>query len=71
MANRLDCWKDLVQSNAKAATTPVKAQPATAYKHNYIIANAGSNYYNAPNGKVLGSLRDKYGNIISVYENNL
>ncbi|KKB24891.1 glucosaminidase domain-containing protein [Staphylococcus carnosus] len=63
--------KDLVQSNAKAATTPVKAQPATAYKHNYIIANAGSNYYNAPNGKVLGSLRDKYGNIISVYEKQL
>ncbi|AMY05262.1 peptidoglycan hydrolase [Staphylococcus condimenti] len=63
--------KDLVQSNAKAATTPVKAQPATAYKHDYIVANAGSNYYNTPNGKILGSLRNQYGNIISVYEKQL
>ncbi|MEL0538399.1 N-acetylmuramoyl-L-alanine amidase [Staphylococcus debuckii] len=67
--------KDLVQTQAatqKAATqAKAKAQPATAYKHDYIIANANGTSYNTPNGKVLGSLKDQYGNIISVYEKQL
>ncbi|WP_151194854.1 N-acetylmuramoyl-L-alanine amidase, partial [Staphylococcus piscifermentans] len=65
--------KDLVQSQAttQKAATQTKAQPATAYKHDYIIANANGTSYSTPNGKVLGSLKDQYGNIISVYEKQL
>ncbi|MGV3064168.1 glucosaminidase domain-containing protein [Staphylococcus simulans] len=57
------------KTTAKAATTSVqKQQPAVKYNHDYIVTSNKGYYYKTPNGQVLGSLKDQFGNIITVFE---
>ncbi|UXV34338.1 glucosaminidase domain-containing protein [Staphylococcus sp. IVB6181] len=58
-------------TTANRANTTTKQQPAVKYNHDYIVTSKGGYYYNTPNGKVLGSLKDQYGNIITVFEKQL
>ncbi|MHD0398141.1 N-acetylmuramoyl-L-alanine amidase [Staphylococcus simulans] len=60
------------KTTSKAATTSVqKQQPAVKYNHDYIVTNNQGYYYKTPNGQVLGSLKDHYGNIITVFEKQI
>lgn len=57
------------KTTAKAATTATqKQQPAVKYDHDYIVTSNKGYYYKTPNGEVLGSLKDQFGNIITVFE---
>lgn len=57
------------KTTAKAATTSAqKQQPAMKYNHDYIVTSNKGYYYKTPNGQVLGSLKDQFGNIITVFE---
>ncbi|PTJ91575.1 glucosaminidase domain-containing protein [Staphylococcus simulans] len=57
------------KTTAKAATTSAqKQQPAVKYNHDYIVTSNKGYYYKTPNGQVLGSLKDQFGNIITVFE---